>query len=99
MSAAFLARAPDTVAAVQAALEASAAQVAADPASRRADRGAAALLGQPEPVLAASIPMSRLTWPRPHGRRAPALEAMLAAIAARDPRAIGGGMPDDGFYL
>lgn len=96
VSAAFLARAPDTVAAVQAALEASAAQVAADPAS--AARIVAPLLGQPEPVLAASIPMSRLTATPARAAR-PALEAMLAAIAARDPRAIGGGMPDDGFYL
>jgi NitT/TauT family transport system substrate-binding protein len=96
VSAEFLARAPDAVAAVQAALEASAARIAADPAG--AARIVAPLLEQPEPVLAAAIPMSRLTA-TPARRARPALEAMLTAIAARDPKAIGGKLPDDGFYL
>jgi NitT/TauT family transport system substrate-binding protein len=96
VSAAFLARAPQSVAAVQAALAASAAAVVADPAG--AARLVAPLLALPEPVLAAAIPMSRLTATPARQARA-AIDAMLGAIAARDPKAIGGRMPDDGFYL
>jgi NitT/TauT family transport system substrate-binding protein len=42
--------------------------------------------------------MSRLTATPARQARA-AIDAMLGAIAARDPKAIGGRMPDDGFYL
>jgi NitT/TauT family transport system substrate-binding protein len=95
-SAAFAETQAERVERVAAALEASAVAVNADPAA--AARLAAPLLELPEPVLAASIPHARLVATRARAAR-PLIEPMLAALAARDPRTIGGRMPDDGFYL
>lgn len=70
--------------------------VNAEPAAAAAS--AAAALEQPAPVLAASIPHSRLTA-RPARQARPAIEAMLELMAAGDPAIIGGRLPDNGFYL
>lgn len=81
---------------LQAALEAAAEKVNADPAS--AAKVAAPSLDFPEPVLAASIATSRLVARRADEAR-PAIEAMLSTLADSDPAIIGGHLPDDGFYL
>lgn len=81
---------------LQAVLETAAARVNADP--QGAAKIAAPFLDLPEPVLAASIPTSRLVAIRAGQVRQP-IEAMLSTLADSDPAIIGGRLPDDGFYL
>jgi len=81
---------------LQAVLEKVAAKVNADPTAAAAI--AAPSLDFPEPVIAASIPSSKLVAVRAAAAR-PAVEAMLSTLADSDPGTIGGHLPDDGFYL
>ena len=81
---------------LQAVLEQATAAVLADPV--RAASDATAALEMPAPVLALSIPHSRLAA-RPASQSRPALESMLSLMAKGDPAIIGGQLPDDGFYL
>lgn len=81
---------------LQAALEAAAAKVNANPSAAAAH--AAPALDFPESILAASIPSSNLAAMRARTAR-PAIEAMLRVLAERDPAIIAGRLPDDGFYL
>lgn len=93
---ALSAAAPELADGLQAALEAAADKVNADPAN--AAKVAAPSLDFPEPVLAASIATSKLVAMR-SGHARPAIEAMLSTLADSDPAIIGGHLPDDGFYL
>lgn len=86
---------PGAVEAIQAAIEAILPEVLADPGAAAAS--AAGALGMPAPILAKSIPHSALVADRARALR-PAFEAMFAAVAEVEPRAIGGGLPDEGFY-
>jgi NitT/TauT family transport system substrate-binding protein len=70
--------------------------VNADPAG--AARNAAAAFGMPPEVIAQAVPHSNLVARRAAEAR-PALEAMFAEIARRNPALIGGRLPDDAFYL
>lgn len=82
--------------ALEAAVAAMAEAVLADPAAAGAQAGAA--LNLPAPVIAASIPHSRLgAWPAREMREP--VERMLSLMANVDPQKIGGRLPDDGFYL
>lgn len=92
----FLKRNAALIEPLQHALADAAIEVNAEPAAAAAS--AATALEQPAPVLAASIPFSRLTA-RPARQARPAIEAMLELMAASDPAIIGGHLPDDGFYL
>lgn len=87
---------PELADALQLKLEAAAETVNADPAA--AARIAAEFLDFPAPVLAASIPVSKLVATRASKARQP-IESMLSALADADPAVIGGRLPDDGFYL
>ena len=93
---ALTATAPGLADGLQAALEAAADKVNANPAE--AAKVAADSLDFPEPVLAASIPTSNLVAIRASKAR-PAIEVMLSTLAETDPAIIGGHLPDDGFYL
>lgn len=95
-TAAFLKDHGEMIAPIQAALERAVAGVLADPA--RAATDAAGLLDFPAPVLAASIPNSRLVA-RPASAARPDIEAMLKLMAETDPDLIGGTLPDDGFHV
>jgi NitT/TauT family transport system substrate-binding protein len=86
---------PGAVEAVQAGLEAALPAVLADPEAAAA--AATGALGMPAPILAKSIPHSALATDRASTIR-PAFEAMFAAVAEVDARALGGKLPDDGFY-
>lgn len=92
---AFSAEHPDLIAPLQAALEKATAAVLADPAA--AGASAAPKLELPAPVLAASVPHSRLVA-RPASSIRKEIEAMLDLMAKGDPAIIGGKLPDDGFY-
>lgn len=81
---------------LQAALEAAADKVNADP--ENAAKVAAPSLDFPEPVLAASIATSKLVAIRAAKARGP-IEAMLSTLADSDPAIIGGRLPDESFYL
>lgn len=85
----------DLIAPLQAALEAATAAVLADPAT--AAKAAAPKLELPEPILAASIPHSRLIA-RPASAMRPEIEAMLGLMAEGDPAIIGGKLPGAEFY-
>lgn len=85
----------DLIAPLQAALEAATAAVLADPAA--AAKAAAPKLELPEPILAASIPHSRLVA-RPASALRPEIEAMLGLMAEHDPAIIGGKLPGAEFY-
>lgn len=91
----FVAEHGDLIAPLQAILVEATADVLADPEAAAAH--AAAYLDQPAPMLAASIPHSRLVA-TPASQSRPALEAMYGLMAASDAAIIGGGLPDDGFY-
>ena len=80
---------------LQAALVQATADVLADPEAAAA--AAAPAFDLPAPVIAASIPHSRLIT-RAASEARPAIEAMLALMARDDPAIIGGHLPDDGFY-
>jgi len=87
---------PELAEALQAALEAAVQKVNADP--QAAAGVAAPFLDFPAPVLAASIPTSKLVVTRARAARND-IEAMLTTLADADPAIIGGHLPDDGFYL
>lgn len=93
---AFLDRGRELLPQLQAALEQATAAVLADPG--RAASDATAALEMPAPVLALSIPHSRLVT-RPASQSRPAIESMLSLMGKGDPAIIGGQLPDDGFYL
>lgn len=86
---------PGAVEAIQAAIEATLPKVLADPLAAAAT--AADPLGMPAPILAKSIPTSALTA-APASSIRPAFEAMYQAVADVDAAAIGGKLPDSGFY-
>lgn len=87
---------PELAEALQTALQAAAEKVNADP--QAAADVAAPFLDFPAPVLAASIPTSKLVVTRARAARGD-IEAMLTTLADADPAIIGGRLPDDGFYL
>ncbi len=87
---------PELAAALQAALAAAVVKVNAEPQAAAA--AAAPLLDFPAPVLAASIPNSKLVATPARTARGD-IEAMLTTLAEADPAIIGGRLPDDGFYL
>ncbi len=86
---------PGAVEAVQAALAATLPEVLSAPAVAAASASPA--LGLPAPILAKSIPRSSLSVTAASHIR-PAFEAMFKAVAEVEPKAIGGKLPDDGFY-
>lgn len=92
----FLDARGDALPGLQTILEATTAQVLADPEAAAAN--ATGALGLPAPLLAASIPASNLVA-RPAQQARADIERMLAAMAGDDLARIGGRMPDDGFYL
>lgn len=96
VSAAFLAEHGPTVEALHEALAAAVRSVNADPA--RAASDAAAPLGLPWPVIEQAIPHSNLVAQRARDAR-PTLESYFRAVAAFDPKAIGGALPPADFYL
>lgn len=96
VSDAFLRDHPETVEALQVALEQTATAVNAEPA--RAANDAAPALGLPQPVIEASIPFSSLRAVRARDAR-PALENVFRAVMELDPKIIGGALPGDDFYL
>lgn len=77
-------------------LEAAVVDVLANP--QIAAKHAAEKLGLPAPVVAASIPHSKLVA-RPAQQARADIEAMLGTMAGDGMKRIGGKMPDDGFYL
>lgn len=86
---------PGATEAIQRALEATLPAVLATPEAAAASSTGA--LGLPAPILAKSIPHSALATERARTIR-PAFEAMFRAVAEIDPKALGGRLPDDGFY-
>ncbi|SMH57522.1 ABC transporter substrate-binding protein [Maritimibacter sp. HL-12] len=86
---------PGAVEALQAAIAATLPEVLANPEAAAAS--ATEPLGMPAPILAKSIPTSALIAEPARGIR-PAFEAMFAAVAEVDAAAIGGDLPDAGFY-
>lgn len=92
----FLEKHGDLMAPIQAALQITVADVLAHP--KRAAKNAGAALGLPAPVLAASIPFSKLVL-RPAKEARADIEAMLSAMVGVDMEKIGGKLPDDNFYL
>lgn len=87
---------PQLPAALQAALAAAAVRVNAGPDV--AAEVAAPYLDFPAPILAGSIPTSKLVA-RPARAARGDIEAMLETLAESDAAIIGGKLPDDGFYL
>ncbi|MGE0803298.1 MAG: ABC transporter substrate-binding protein [Lautropia sp.] len=85
----------DLIAPLHEALAKTAAAVNASPAAAAAN--ASGPMEQPAPLLAASIPHSRLTARRASAARTD-IEPMLELMASRDPAIIGGKLPDAGFY-
>ncbi|PZR87209.1 MAG: ABC transporter substrate-binding protein [Stutzerimonas stutzeri] len=83
------------IAALQRAIEMALSTVAADPAAVAGE--AASLFQLPAPVLARAAPESNLAAERASEAR-PDLEALFTALAADDPRVIGGKLPGDAFY-
>lgn len=86
---------PGLVEAIQTAIASTLPKVLADPEAAAAS--ASETLGMPAPVLARSIPHSALVA-TPASQARPAFEAMFRAVADVAPKAIGGKLPDDGFY-
>jgi len=84
------------MAAILAALATATEGVLADPAG--AARDASAILGMPAPLLAASVPHCNLVA-RPAAQARADVERMLAAMTGEGMTAIGGRLPDAGFYL
>lgn len=80
---------------VEAALVAALADVVKNPGPAAA--AAAPALGLPAPVIAAAIPHSNLVVRRASEARGD-ITALLNALAAQDPRLIGGKLPGDAFY-
>lgn len=92
----FLDEHPDKVEPLLAALQQATAAVIARPAD--AANHAASALELPWPVIEKSIPHSNLVAIPARDAR-PALEALFRAIAAANPKMIGGRMPDATLYL
>jgi NitT/TauT family transport system substrate-binding protein len=92
----FLSEHGDIVPALLSGIEAATAEVLADPAV--AANHAADALGMPAPLLAASIPHSKLVARAAAGARAD-IERMLTIMTGPGMAAISGRLPDDGFYL
>jgi NitT/TauT family transport system substrate-binding protein len=88
--------APEIIDPLRAALNETLVDVLANPAAAAAN--AAEPLGLPAPVIAESVPNSRLVARNATEIR-PEIEAMFRAMAGPDLKRIGGSMPDDGFYL
>lgn len=86
---------PGVIEAIQSAIAATLPKVLADPDA--AAKSASETLGMPAPILAKSIPHSALVA-TPASEARPAFEAMFKAVTDVDARAIGGKLPDDGFY-
>lgn len=85
----------DGLARLQAGLVAALAEVMRDP--QTAASVSAAAFALPAPVIAASIPHSHLSV-RPASAARADLVALFDALAAQDPRLIGGRQPGDAFY-
>jgi len=83
----------DTVPAILEILRETTGDVLADP--QAAAKNASEALGQPAPLIAASVPHCNLVA-RPAGEARPDIERMLSAM---DLDKIGGKLPDDAFYL
>lgn len=83
------------IAALQRAIETALGTVAADPEAVANE--AASLFQLPAPVLARAAPVSNLAA-QPASAARPDLEALFTALAADDPRIIGGKLPGDAFY-
>lgn len=92
----FLQQHADTVEPMLAAIAEATAAVTARPSL--AAGHAASALELPWPVIEKSIPFSNLVATRASDARA-GLEALFSAIAAVNPKIIGGGMPDTSLYL
>ncbi|WP_323009982.1 ABC transporter substrate-binding protein [Paracoccus sp. (in: a-proteobacteria)] len=92
----FMTNGAELLAPLQAALARANEEVLADPV--QAATAAAGPLDMPAPVLALSVPHSRLAV-RPASEARPAVEAILSLMAETDVAIIGGKLPDDGFYL
>lgn len=86
---------PAGIGAIQRAIEAALGIVAIDPTAVANE--AAPLFQLPAPVLARAAPVSNLVA-QPASAARPDLETLFAALAAADPRIIGGKLPGDGFY-
>lgn len=92
----FAAGHADLIAPLQSVMEAATAGVLADPKVAAGQAGPH--LELPAPILAASIPHANLVA-TPASQARPALEAMFALMAGTDAAILGGGLPDDGFYV
>lgn len=92
----FLEKHGDMMPAILGKLQNTVVEVLADPSAAAANASAA--LGMPAPVLASSIPFSKLVARSANDARID-IEAMLSAMAGVDMDKIGGKLPDDGFYL
>ncbi|MGD1888709.1 MAG: ABC transporter substrate-binding protein [Cohaesibacteraceae bacterium] len=92
----FLEEYGDTVPDILSILEATTAEVLADPATAAAN--ATETLGLPAPLLAASVPHCNLVA-RPAAEAREDVERMLTNMAGDDLSRIGGQLPDDEFYL
>lgn len=92
----FLEKHGDTMTSILSVLQASVTDVLAHP--KIAAKNASASFGMPVPVLASSIPYSKLVA-RPAVEARTDIEAMLSTMVGGDMKKIGGKLPDDGFYL
>jgi len=92
----FLQSHGEAMPAILEALATATAGVLADPAAAGSD--GAAMLGLPAPLLAASVPHCNLVA-RPAARARADVERMLSAMTGDEMAAIGGRLPDAGFYL
>lgn len=93
---AIYAEAPEIMDPLRAALRDATQDVLANPVTAAAN--ATESLGLPAPVIAESIPNSRLVA-RDATEIRPEIEAMFRAMAGDDLKRIGGAMPGDDFYL
>ncbi|PIE07144.1 MAG: taurine ABC transporter substrate-binding protein [Rhodobacterales bacterium] len=87
----------DALPAILAVIEAATAEVVGDPEAANLSI-ATQELGMPAPLLKAAIPPSNLVA-RPAAEARGDIERMLTAMGAPDFENLGGGLPDDGFYL
>lgn len=93
---AFLAKSREAVEALRTTLVEVTGKVLANPSAAAADASEA--LDLPRPVLQLSIPHSRLVARNASEARAD-LDRMFRLLGESNPALLGGGMPDDGFYL
>ncbi|KRD95875.1 hypothetical protein ASE63_12740 [Bosea sp. Root381] len=85
----------DGIALLQRAIEVALTEITADPAATAAQ--AEAIFQLPAPVLAKAVPFSNLAAQPGSAARA-SLTTLFEALAADDPRIIGGKQPGDAFY-